>query len=336
MHKKSIYICHTPYQVLITLVKNINNCENDIMLCDTIPNYESLAKNMNERFEKIYIFKEKEMSKEFNVKKIEKKIFRTNQTIKMFEKYIDIDLKSYQDIYIFNDWTMVGAYLIDNKIRYHLIEDGLNAFYYIKENFKNKITFLNPTPAYKVKHFMKKMLHIGYDFFGQSKYVIDIEVNDIKKIYIKNKNIIEVPRAIMFEKLTKKEREEIYSIFSSNKIKDFKSNKKRMLLLTQPLYKDKFVKSIDEQVDIYDGIIKKYKDRYDIFIKAHPRDDYNYKEKYKDIILIDKYMPIEILNFVETLSFDLAVTICSSSIETLNFVKKRIILGLDYIEERKK
>ena len=47
---KKIYICHTFYHVLITLMKEIKNKnqDSDILLSDSIPNYKELGKNIEE------------------------------------------------------------------------------------------------------------------------------------------------------------------------------------------------------------------------------------------------------------------------------------------------
>ena len=42
------------------------------------------------------------------------------------EKYIPVDFKQYEDIYVFCDSDPIGYYLNYKKIRYHALEDGLN------------------------------------------------------------------------------------------------------------------------------------------------------------------------------------------------------------------
>ena len=324
MNNKKLYICHTPYQVFITLIKKFNDSSNvDLVICNTIPNCDYLIKNIREK-------------NIFQKEKIAKKKFRTNEMIHLFEKNSDINILQYDDIYIYNDWTTFGAYLMDKKIYYHLIEDGYNGLYYMKENFKDRITFLNPNFMYYVKKIIKKILHIEYDYFGQSKYVIDIEVNDLTLVpkQFKKKKLVEVSKRKLYESINESQKQEIYNIFVNNKIAKSKGNlKKNLLLLTQPLYKDGMVKSLLVQVSVYKSIINEFIKDYNITIKAHPRDDYDYQKLNPNINIIDRTIPIELLNFNHDVVFDLAVTIKSSSIKSLENIKNKKELGLEYLEK---
>ena len=313
---EDIYVCSTYFHVLITLIK-VMKCKNNssIVITSTIDNPKDIIRRLklSKLFSNIYFYDELEVRKIFKEKNIERKIFRKNEMIDLFNKNSNINFFEFDNIYIYNDWTTIGAYLIDSKLKYHLIEDGIDAFYYIKGNFKDRITFLNPNLNYKIKAIIKKIFNIGYDFFGQSKYVIDIEVNDKNKIFIKNKNIIEVRKEFLYNSLTEEEKMKIYNIFISNNIQ-VSSKDKSILLLTQPLYIDKMVDTNDDQIDIYIEIINKYIKNYKIYIKPHPRDIMDYKKINKDVIIIDKKLPIEILKFNKNINFEKAITITSSSV----------------------
>lgn len=338
MKNKKIYICHTYFQVYITLIKTIiQKNKNDIVICNTIPDSKKLIKSLkkSELFNEIYYYDEVSVLDEFRRQKIERKIFRTNQMINLFEQNAEFDLSSYNHIYIYNDWTTIGAYIMDKKLNYHLIEDGINAFYYLKGNLADKVTFLNPNFKYKIKKIIKKILHIGYDFFGQSKYVIDIEVNDKSKIFIKNDNVIEVPKESLYRKINDKEKLIIYNIFMDGEL-NLDSNKNKILILTQPLYIDKMVSSMEEQQNIYTNLINEYISDYEVYIKPHPRDTFDYKKINSKIIILGKNIPIEILNYNNKINFKKAITITSSSIESLNFIDEKIVLGFEFLKNRRK
>ena len=59
---KKIYVCHTQYHVLITVLKVLKdtNTENEIILYATIQEVEEIKKRLEaiKLFEKVYIFKE--------------------------------------------------------------------------------------------------------------------------------------------------------------------------------------------------------------------------------------------------------------------------------------
>lgn len=336
--KQNVYICNTYFHIFITMIKVLKSKDsNSIVIANTIDE----AKDMIEKLKKlnlfinIYFYDELKVRKIFNEEQIERKKFRRKEMIDLFNKNSNINFYKFDNIYIYNDWTTIGAYLIDSKLKYHLIEDGIDAFYYIKGNLKHRITFLNPNFKYKVKKILKKILNIGYDFFGQSKYVIDIEVNDKSKIFIRNKNVIEVSKESLYNSLTKEEKMKIYNLFMSDEIK-VNHNEKNVLLLTQPLYIDKMVDYEKDQIEIYSDIINKYINEFNVYIKPHPRDIMDYKKINNNVIIINKNMPIEVLKFNSNIKFEKAVTIISSSIKSLDFVDEKIEYGFEFLDKYKR
>lgn len=109
-----------------------------------------------------------------------------------------------------------------------------------------------------------------------------------------------------------------------------------VLLLTQPLFKDNMVDYMQDQIDIYKDMINKYIKDYKVYIKPHPRDDFDYKKINKDVKIINKNMPIEVLKFNSNIKFKKAVTIVSSSIKSLNFVEEKIEYGFEYLDKYKR
>ena len=338
-----VYICHTYYQVYITIVKEIKSKKSsDIILTTSIPNVEILKASLkqSEIFNEIIIFPELELKECFYKERIENKIFRGNKLIKLVEKNFK-NLKSYNNIYIYNDWTVFGCYIMDKKLKYHLIEDGLDGFYYLKGNLNlinkkyfNKIFY--PQLLQKIKKYIKKILNCGYEYFGTSKYAIDIEVNDISKIFIPHNKVIEVPKKGLFENLTIKEKKEIYDIFLNENI-DINAKDKKLLLLTQPLFVDRMVSREEYQIQAYIDILNKYGKDYKICIKPHPRDctDYENLLKKYNITILNKNMPTEILDYNKDVKFDLGITITSSSIRGMKCIKEKIELGFEYLDNYK-
>jgi len=82
-----------------------------------------------------------------------------------------------------------------------------------------------------------------------------------------------------------------------------------------------------EKIGIYKNIIDNYKKDYEIFIKPHPREVTDYKEIFNNIIIFNKYFPLEILNYMEDNQFDLAVTLFSSAIDNITFASQKIKIG---------
>lgn len=329
-----IYVCGTYFHVFITLIKVLkSNNKISIVLESTIPEYEKIYKKIKESklFEKVYKVNIEPISKKYIEDKIETIPFRTNQMIKLFEQYCNIDFSKYDNIYLYNDWTIIGSYLMDKKMYFHLIEDAQDTFI-LRNDLPIKL-YTDPSLKYKVKRLIKRMLHMGYNYIGQSKYIIDIEVNNKEGVNLKNKVLKEVKKSDLYNSLTTKDKKIIYNIFIDKDIKIDKE-KKNILILTQPLYIDNLVASQEIQNRIYLDIIKDYPN-YNIYIKPHPRDLTDYKKLDSKINIISKNMPMEVLNFNKNLKFDKAITIQSSSINFLEFVDEKIKLGYKILEKYK-
>lgn len=316
---KSLYICHTIYHVLISCIKALlkSDCI-DILLVDTIPNVYELKHRLISAgiFNDIYILSHGNI---FN--KYTKNSFHLNYIYILYNKnkineYLKY-IKLYDYIYIYNDYSNVGAYLIINKIKYHLIEDGYNLF----KNFNVHKDCLKMKPF---KMLLYKIFNIPYQI-GLSKYIIDIEVNDILdlKTPLCNK-IIQRSRKEMMNKLSETSVNIITDIFelSVNVAEDRKS----LLLLTQPLIEIGIVSSLRNQLAYYKCILEKYVDDYDIYIKPHPRDSANYKDLFqnKQVHILNKYSPIEILDMKCRIQFDIGVTYSSTAITSLSCCKNKI------------
>ena len=336
---KEIYVCATYYHILITIIKALKSKnEISIVIQNTVPDADKFILNLKKAklFKEIFLYDEVGLVKEYNKQKIEFIYFRKDELIKIVEAGCNIDFTSYDDVYIYNDWTTLGAYFIDKKIKYHLIEDGLDTHHFLKDYFK-KVDPYNKKKGLKnkIKKYRKKIVdkigrrffHRGYYFFGKSKYAIDVEVNNKEIVNFNKRKLKEVPRAALFASLTKKD------IFVQKDLK-FDEDGKKILILTQPLYKDKLVSSEELQKKIYYDIIDKYYKDYVIYLKPHPRDLVTYKVK-KDIFIIDKNIPTEVLNFNDNFKFSKAITISSGGLNAIRSDEK-MQLGLDYLNKYQK
>lgn len=325
--KKKLYICHTMYHIYVTLCKEIeDNNDIDIIISDTVPNREKIIENIKSKgiFNNIYIINEKQIElpnsqSRFSRIKLHKNI------VNCIYKYIPINLNIYNDIYIYNDNTKIGFYLIATHTYYNLLEDGLNSFTII-----DKYADVN----YSKKSRIASLFNLNILVYGQSKYAKCIEVNSLENIKIPLKKVNVFSKENMTAKICEDNKKIIYDIFCKNKQINSNYNGEKVLILTQPLYKDMLVSSQYEQKNIYKSIVDKFnKGNNVILIKPHPRDDLKYDELFDDVIVIDKDVPIEILNFDDSVCFDKVVTISSTSLNGIDFAKDKIELGWNYIND---
>lgn len=336
---RKLYICHTLYNLYITLVKQMRNSEEfDLIIASQMPNHQEIYPRLKQidLIKNLYIF-DSTSYKNIQYKGRIDRLFRQKKVeCDYIVDKLTIDLHKYDgNIYVYNDYEIIGFYLVFQKIKYHLIEDGLNFFQYCHKYYNiSKWKYSPRHPA----HVICEFLNIGHRILGSSNCAIDIEVNDDNEIIVDKKKAIVVPRKDMFSKLSDENKIELYNLFCQGEVGNSdvdNSYKKTMLLCTQPLYMDKLVGSISIQEKVFRDIIDEYAGRknYHITIKPHPRDEIDYNslgEKY-NCWVIDRYIPSEILNFNPNLSFDLALSITTTAIESLACVKEKKYLGFEYI-----
>ena len=141
---KSIYVCHTFYHVLISAVKEMNKDpqkrgEATVLLSTMSCDFGSLKKRLVESalFKNVIEFDEKRDDFFPELAKYKKdkgnvvcnmisRIKYTRRFAKLEERFIPVDFKSYDEIYVFCDADPIGIYLSQNRIYYHAIEDGMD------------------------------------------------------------------------------------------------------------------------------------------------------------------------------------------------------------------
>ena len=330
MGYKKIYICHTIYHIYITLCKEIeSNDYVDIVISDSIPNRKKLIENMKKLniIKNIYTIDEKEINLPTRSNKIDR-ILYVRKIKKLMYEYIDFDFKFYNDVYIYNDDTKIGYHLISNKIEYNLLEDGLNSFKII-----DKYANVN----YSLKSRILSLFNLNILPYGQSKYAKSIEVTSIENIKIPINKVKVFDNRIMIDKLKNISKKKIYNVFCEDDITNENKHKNKILILTQPLYEDKFVNSETKQKEIYKSLINMFVDeKSQIIIKPHPRDFVNYDDIFDDLVIINKNIPIEILNFNNEIKYKKVVTLFSTSVEGIQFADEKLEIGIEYIDEFQK
>lgn len=325
-----LYICSTYYHLLIAIIKNIKIKEKNNLIIATNYNNNKLAndKKLIERVKKSKIFKEVII---FDFSKEQLKYISSNRVIFQIKQYLyflkiykkcDFNFSNFENIFMFNDLDIMGKIINRKKIKYYLIEDGLDCF-------EKNAYYSQKSKIYKL---IKKILY-GYSELGESKNIISIEVNSKEKLSNHAKNFIEYPKKKLFESLSQEGKKEIINIFLPNL--NSKELKGASLLITQPLYIDNLLKTEKDQINIYKYITKKYLQDQKIIIKVHPRDTINYQKYFKNSIVLDTPFPIEILNFVEELKFKKVISISSTSTNFIENANEKVYLGWEWLKKFK-
>lgn len=343
MRKERIYVCHTFYHVYVSLLKEFalpNDKQGGATM--VLSKMSNQFGDLKERLEKSGVFEEvveydekkytffpellkyKENQNNFFKNMINRMIF-TKKFAKLQEAYVPVDFSGYKDIYVFCDSDPIGYYLNYKKIKYHAVEDGLNCLaYYDTARYDNR------------GHFKLKTLFSAWNLIfiqnGYGKYCIDMEVNDIMALKYPMKKYVECPRKDLEEKLTKEQKETIIHIF----IKDIDSimgtlnglckDKKNYLILTEPLC------SLEVRKQIFSDLISMYEKEANITLKPHPRDELDYYKEFPGERIIEKSVPMEVLNFFADKKFDKAISVLTE-IKGIRFAKESIRLGPDFMDK---
>lgn len=328
-----VYICETSYHLLITLIKVLIDrtrsyklilCTGHVLGDDVIGRIQSSG-----LFESV--IKYEDMTKYDAMLDYSAFFpFRGRSLRRQLDMYVKWDYDKQDDYYLYNDVSILGKWFNAHKIKYHLLEDGLDTYTLPTVHSNNYIES-------KTKRAIRQFFNAGFYCFGESKYTSSIEVNQMEGLQFdkRGKNIIVLPRHELFGRLTDDDKKTILEIYlGGEKTEDIRSrfsSGECTLLLTQPLGFDA-ITSYEIHKKFYKDIVSKYLDGQ-LIIKPHPRDDVDYKELFDDVVVLeDKHLPVETIGFFEDIKIKRAVTWCSTSIKGLDFCDEKISLGINYIK----
>ncbi len=343
MRKERIYVCHTYYHVYVAILKEFalekeKQGAASIVLSKMSNDFGNLKERLERSkvFEAVIMFDEKryDFFPELLKYKEDKKNFLLNlmnrikftkKFPKLQEEYIPVNFKEYKEVYVFCDSDPIGYYLNYKKIKYHALEDGLNCLvHYDAARYDNRGNF-------KIKAFLSN-LNLIFVQNGYGRYCIDMEVNDKAALSYVMKKYKEVPRRALYERLTESEKNIIVDIFLENKDELFdilgtmEKGKETYLVLTEPLC------TLDVRKQIFDDISKEYGKTGKVVLKPHPRDEMDYKKEFPHLTVIEKMVPMEVMNFVAKRPFDKVISVFTD-LNGIEFAKEKIRLGPDFMDK---
>ena len=314
---KRLYVCHTVYHLYITMLKSYScDGKNDVLLVDTIENNDKLSEQVSKT--KIFSNVLPLNRKEYFGKAVHEYLGNYINCKFRFSKIKDklFFLYKYSEIYIFNDYTEIGAFLNRARIPYHLLEDGLDVF-------KQFDVYQDIGKAYYLKKILYFAFRIPYSI-GMSPLCVDVEVNDAQNLKSKIKKTVIVKNRINLEaSIDESYRNRIFDAFGVQPIKFFK---KRVLILTQVLKELLVVDSDKGQIVFYENIVAQYAGEYAVYIKPHPRDniDYTIFERKFSVVILKKEIPLEVYAYLPDMKFDYVITY-SSTAANIGKIGDRII-----------
>lgn len=339
MKHHRIYVCHTYYNVFVSLLKELNIQREKpdkgvIALSLMSTNFQDLGIILK----RLNVFNDIIELNEVHPSKFEEKFAYTinrshwwnpfqiiiNYTFywryiaKQTAKYINHDFRNYKDIYVFCDSDPIGQYLNYKRIPYTAVEDGLEAVRI--SAVEKSIDFLRP------KIILSKF-NIIFMRDGHSRYAKAIEVNSAKDIFTFGRNVVEVPRKVLLNNLNQTEKEMIYDTFIKvNETYRFENGRKNALLLAGQLCDPEY------SFKIYHDIINEYCQGYNVYIKPHPIDENDYAAEFPDCVVLQRFFPLEIFNIKCDLNIERMISV-TSVLDDYTFANEKIRLGLKFLNK---
>ena len=317
--QRVLYICSTYYHVYVTLMKQLTNtvCI-DLVICDDIPSGEKLTQRLlsTDLFRNVWFVSQGKLPEVRGRNKLDWILFQHNRRSRIIKPLLPFDVDDYKDIYIFHDATPLGMYLMDVRKPYHLIEDSLNFYQRINETPQAK-----HRKPHSLKFKLRYFLNSGYFPLGDSRYVIDIEVNENDNLQVQGNTIIELPREFLQKSLSQESKKKILEVFGYPDLPPM--DKHCALLLTEPLFADGICASIEEQLCIYKIIVIELNRKgFQTILKPHPRDT----AVYSDIpaVILNKMFPVELLNYMSVSKLGCVAAVSSSAINSVR-AEQRIL-----------
>ena len=313
-----VYYVMTNYHLLSALLHKINCNDNDSIIIVSsflLHKQPYLINNLKQSglFKDVIAFDEIDVDstiKDFNSKKEKEEIERLS---KYAECEIGSLLKNAKNLYICSDFYSIGFYLIKNKIKYNYFEDGCG----ILSRRYMPLLVIEKGNSNRAQ-IVKKL-----GCFGENKNVIKRfgSLSDQEEGY-KNPKDVDFSVKALLKKMSKKDIDKLLKIYEVDNINI--KNQKVVLLLTMH-YNE--LMSIDKQKDIYTSLLDYFvDDKEKVVIKPHPADTiYDYENIFKDIILINRYMPSEFFPYCINSKFESGITCWSTSIYGLKGIIKNII-----------
>ena len=336
--KKRIYVCHTFYNVYVTLLKEWNligedRGEADIALSTISTDFSGLKERLEKSgvFEKVFTLEEKKDSAFPELAKYKKsyhnilrhllnRILYTKKLARREEPYMTVDFKQYRDVYVYCDSDPIGYYLNYKHIYYHAMEDGLDCLKYLDgAHYDNR------------GHFRLKALLSSWNVIfiqnGYGKYCLDMEINDLSCLRHTCPKYKVVPRKPLELALNSEQKRMMLDIFMEDAERFLQELGEKafgdcILFLTQP-----HPQSEEARRQICHDIIRDYCQGYHVVIKPHPRDLIDYEKLRPDCTVIKGKFPVEVLNFIEGVRFKKVISIATTALDTIDFAEEKINLG---------
>lgn len=327
-----VFVCGTYFQIyvsmLLVLYRTDRNAKSLLILNDHTPEIEKIIPALvaNGFFDHYLFVPFRKIEEQVKTKKgvVEKILKRNKIVIQAVENNSDItlhnDFIAASEFNLFYVWGYPSAYFVlkypNNYSR--IIEDGTRNYFLKTSRLK----------LLKRKYLLRTYIGDGFD-------------NAIQEIQVQRPEDLDKRVRHKGTKLLLKEKQHVLSPEDKAKVvnvfmKDHSlvpDNRKKILVVTQPLSEDHFI-SEAYKVSLYRQLIDEYAGDFLVYLKPHPRELTNYKQKLEhEFIEIPRAFPLEMLDLMEIITFDIGVTLFSSSFDNVACILHKIQLGKSHVKQ---
>ena len=324
MQKPVLYICHTPYHVLVSAAKILTQPHAArFCLAQELPGREGLAQRLKAcgLCDTVLLPQDNEWPKPvlsgwrrpfvhaLQKRAIEKAGFR-------------LDPSEFSEICIYNDWSPLGNYLQDLGAEFTMGEDTYNNLHIPNCLIDNQAK----EPDYQNKRQTGKR----YLYWGAYRGTKVVEVASKKAALYWSERQREFDLFAALKQFTPQQMETIRRVFIQQELPPVQGP--TCLFLPRSYYIDSMLPSQKAQDTLCRDLVSKYAEGYQLYIKTHPRDTTDYTVLFPDAVVLDRFMPSELLDYCFTVRFDRAVGLGTHSICNLKCADEIIDLPEEDLE----
>jgi len=314
-----VYHAMTAYHFLECITdKLVNNNEKagvfiiSVYLSELYPNYMDIVKRGV--FSHILIYDIIDYSKADSVEEYEQNL--KNYFDELLAS-ISVSIKDFDQIHIIGAHHGFGSYVCMNNVRFYFYEEAAGLL-------------SNPTiiSDFEKSYYPFKGMITERDglFEGNNDLIIEIRCRfDSQNFDRIDKKVRNFEITSLLSKIDNDALDFIMNFFKIPNDVPFK--KRNMILLGQKLSSPEKETSEKDYIRTYQLLIDYYSDAENIIFKPHPADMSEYERYFNDIHIIRDKFPSELLLFLNNASYQIAMTINSTSMQTIekNIESKRFI-----------
>lgn len=316
--KPNLYICHTAYQVLVDLLRagRAEGKPHTMVLSAAVADAEALCRRLDATGVVCTVLVD-----ETRWPGTVTGPLASLRASRAFEKLCGwkLNVEQYRNIYIHNDWSVLGRYLQDCHAGYILCEDTFGSTLGPDQHL---VTDQRALPDFSVRQKSGK----GYLYWGDSPWCKQVESEDAARCTLFGpEKLVTDSKGALLASLSDSEKAMVRSVFLTQPLPDHAEG--ATLLLPRSFVADGLL--TQERQDAMFRAVAAHYTVGPLFVKTHPRDTTDYRALFPDAVILERTMPSEVLNFCLPFTFRRAVTVQSFVLRGFTAAEEKILLTLE-------